>query len=326
MNFKKLFKNNQREFCVIIGLIAMTIIFTLINPIFISGANIRDIVEQGVIYGLMGIGMTFAIITGGIDLSVGAILALVAVTLSKMLVAEVNVFLAMLVSLIVGLVMGFLNGFIVTKMKLQPFIATMGTMSLYRGIAYVITQGFPIANIPQNYRAIMYGVLIPGSGIRSSILVFVLFAIICGIILRKTRFGSYLYALGGNEEAAKLSGVKIDFNKICAYMMCALGSTLAGFVLVAKLGAGEPTAANGYELDAIAAAAIGGTSMAGGRGTILGTFFGALLFSCLKIGLICSGVDSFWQYIATGLVIIVAAYVEVAQSSLAAASLNKKKN
>ncbi len=157
-------------------------------------------------------------------------------------------------------------------MTLQPFIATMGTMSLYRGIAYVITGGYPISGIPTEYRNLVYGEIIPDSGIRGSIVILICFAIIAALILRKTKFGSYVYALG-NQEAARLSGIRIEWNKIKAYMVCAIGSTLAAIVLIGKLGAGEPTAADGYELDAIAAAAIGGTSMAGGRGTILGDVY-----------------------------------------------------
>ena len=322
---KKLFKNLQREMSLIVGLIGMIIIFSIISPMFLTPQNLRDIVEQAVIFGLMGVGMTYVIITSGIDLSVGSIVALTGVSLSLMLVGGMNIALAIIITLIIGIVLGFINGFLVAKMTLQPFIATMGTMSLYRGIAYVITGGYPISGIPTEYRNLVYGEIIPDSGIRGSIVILICFAIIAALILRKTKFGSYVYALGGNQEAARLSGIRIEWNKIKAYMVCAIGSTLAAIVLIGKLGAGEPTAADGYELDAIAAAAIGGTSMAGGRGTILGTFIGAILFSALKIGLIVSGVDSFWQYIATGLVIIVAAYVEVAQSKIAASSLKKKK-
>lgn len=325
MKKKKLFKNLQREMSLIVGLIGMIIIFSIISPMFLTPQNLRDIVEQAVIYGLMGVGMTYVIISGGIDLSAGSIVALTGVSLSLMLVGGMNIALAIIITLIIGIFLGFINGFLVAKMTLQPFIATMGTMSLYRGIAYVITGGYPISGIPTEYRNLVYGEVIPDSGIRGSIVIFICFAVIAALILRKTKFGSYVYALGGNQEAARLSGIRIDWNKFKAYMVCGIGSTLAAIVLIGKLGAGEPTAADGYELDAIAAAAIGGTSMAGGRGTILGTFIGAILFSTLKIGLIVSGMDSFWQYIATGLVIIVAAYVEVAQSKIAASSLKKKK-
>lgn len=325
MKKKKLFKNLQREMSLVVGLIGMIIIFSIISPMFFTPQNLRDIVEQAVIYGLMGVGMTYVIITSGIDLSVGSIVALTGVSLSLMLVGGMNIALALIITLIIGIALGFINGFLVAKMSLQPFIATMGTMSLYRGVAYVITGGYPISGIPTEYRNLVYGEIIPDSGIRGSIVILICFAIIAALILKNTKFGSYVYALGGNEEAARLSGIRIEWNKIKAYIVCGIGSTLAAIVLIGKLGAGEPTAADGYELDAIAAAAIGGTSMAGGRGTILGTFIGAILFSALKIGLIVSGVDSFWQYIATGLVIIVAAYVEVAQSKIAASSLNKKR-
>ena len=149
----------------------------------------------------------------------------------------------------------------------------------------------------------------------------IVFAIIAHVLLKYTRFGNYVYAMGGNEEATKLSGVRVDRNRV----ICGVGSGLAAMILIAKLASGEPTAGNGYELNAIAAACIGGTSMSGGRGTIAGTVIGAILFSALKVGLITSGVDTFWQYVATGVVIIIAAYVEIIQSKLAKRS-NKHKN
>ena len=208
-------------------------------------------------------------------------------------------------------------------MHLQPFIATMGTMQMYRGIAYVVTKGLPISGISSTYRKIFYSEIVPGWLIRTSSIILVLVAIIFGIILRKTRFGSYLYAVGGNEEATKLSGINVNYVKIGAYIVSGLCATIAGMIMIAKLGTAEPTAAQNYEMDAIAAAAIGGASMSGGRGTIFGTFVGAIFFSGLTIGLIVSGVDSYWQYVATGVVIIIAAYIEIAQTKLAERKLIK---
>ncbi len=301
----------------------MFTLFTIINPVYISPKNLRDILEQSVIYGLMGFGMTYVIITGGIDLSSGATLALTSVTLGYMLTNGVPILLALLLALLFGALFGFINGILVSYMHLQPFIATMGTMQMYRGIAYVVTKGLPISGIPSTYRKIIYSEIVPGSLIRTSSIILVLVAIILGIILRKTRFGSYLYAVGGNEEATKLSGINVNYAKIGAYIVSGICATIAGMIMIAKLGTAEPTAAQNYEMNAIAAAAIGGVSMSGGRGTIFGTFVGAILFSGLKIGLIVSGVDSYWQFVTTGIVIVIAAYIEIAQTKLAERKLIK---
>lgn len=304
----------ERELTLLAALAVIVIVFTVINPIYISVLNISDIIEQSVIFGLMGIGMTFVIITGGIDLSVGSILALVAVTAAKLSSGGMNVVGVVVISALLGAVLGLVNGFMVSYMKLQPFIATMGSMSIYRGISYIVTDGFGF-RVASSFRSLFYGKI--AVGLRSSVVVLIVFAIIAHVLLKYTRFGNYVYAMGGNEEATKLSGVRVDRNRVVAYIICGVGSGLAAMILIAKLASGEPTAGNGYELNAIAAACIGGTSMSGGRGTIAGTVIGAILFSALKVGLITSGVDTFWQYVATGVVIIIAAYVEIIQSKLA---------
>lgn len=307
----------------VIALILILLIFSAINPIYISFANLRDIIEQATIYGLMALGMTFIIISGGIDLSVGSVLALICVVVSKMAVAGVPPILCLLAGLILGFLLGLANGFIVTKMRLQPFIATLGTMSVYRGVAYVISQGLPVINIPQNFRNLVNGEIAPGF-LRVSILFFIFLAVVFYIILSRTRFGNYTYAIGGNEESARLSGVKVDFNKMLIYAVGMIGTGMAAVIYIGRLGTGEATAGQGFELNAIAAVAIGGTSMAGGRGGIVGTVLGSILFSGLRVGLIVVGVDTFWQYIATGLVIILAAYIEVVQHKIDVASVERK--
>ena len=316
-------KHYERELGLAIGIIIMVIIFTIINPIYISYGNIKDIIDQATIYGLMGLGMSFAIISGGIDLSAGSIVAVVAVVCAKLINAGVNIPIAIVLSLVLGSGLGLVNGLIVTKMYIQPFVATMATMSLFRGVAYLITGGFPVTGMPSSFRHLVYGKIF--FNLRSSILIFFGFTIISHVILKYTRIGNYIYASGGNEEAANLSGVNIVKNRIIAYVLCAIGSALAGIVLLAKLGTAEPTAANTYELQAIAAVAIGGASMAGGRGTIIGTFIGALMLTGLKVGLVVVGVDPFWQYIATGAVIIVAVYIEIIQNRIKDNSLLKSK-
>lgn len=320
MKIKDFLKNYNRESSLIIALVIMTLIFSLINPIYISFDNFKDIIEQTTIVGLMAIGITGVIISGGIDLSLGSALALSGVIVAKLVVSGLNPLICIIIGLVTGFILGGVNGLMVTRLKLQPFIATLGTMSVYRGLSYVITKGLPVINIPASYRFIVDGELF--GFIRISVFIFLGFAVVCHILFKYTRFGNYVYAIGGNEESARLSGVKVDFNKTMVYAVGMVGTALAAMILLGKLGTGEATAGQGYELNAIAAVAIGGTSMAGGRGGVIGTVLGAILFSGLKVGLIVVGVDTFWQYIATGIVIVVAAYVEVIQSSI---SLAKKK-
>lgn len=317
-------KSKKRELVVIVAIAIMTLIFTLLNPIYFTGKNFLSIMQQATINGILAIGMTYAIISGGIDLSIGCTFAIVIVTVGKLTVFGIHPFVAILLGLLLGAVMGILNGLLITKMKLQPFIATLGTMSVYRGIAYVVTGGWPVLNIPDAYRNLLSKRIATLGGVNIYMFIFLAVAIIAGIVLSKTKFGNYIYAVGGNEEAAKLSGVNVDMAKIKAYAVTGACAAIAGMIQLASLGTGEPTAGSGYELDAIAAAAIGGTRMAGGKGTILGTVFGAILLAALKIGLIVLNVDTFWQFIVTGIIIIIAAYFEFIQEKFAAIVAKKE--
>jgi ribose transport system permease protein len=193
---------------------------------------------------------------------------------------------------------------------------------LYRGIAYVWTGGQPVTNVPDTFRNIFNGKMF--AGIRFYVLVMIIVFVIAHIILSKTRTGDYLYAVGGNDEAAKLSGVNTRKVKFIAYTICSVCAAVAGLVMLASLGSAESTAGAGYETNAIAAAAIGGTRMAGGRGTALGTFIGALMLAVLKVGMVVINVDSFWQYVVTGIIIIVASYFEFIRQDIATFMARKK--
>lgn len=307
----------KREFLVLGATIILGAMFTFINPMFFTWKNMLTVFQQMVLNGLLAVGIMFTILTGGIDLSIGCTFAIVGIAVATCCVGGMNPIIAILIGLAVGAVLGLFNGFLVTNMKLQPFIATLGTMSLYRGIAYVVTGGQPVTNVPDSFRNIFNG-QIGSTGIRYYVIVMVVVFIIAHIILSKTRTGDYLYAVGGNEEAAKLSGVNTRKIKYIAYMVSGLCTAVAGLVMLASLGSAESTAGIGYETNAIAAAAIGGTSMAGGRGTALGTFFGALMLAVLKVGMVVINVDSFWQYVVTGLIIIIASYFEFIKGDIAA--------
>lgn len=300
-------KNYSRELAVLAAILILVLVFTVLDKSYFTISNLIDIIELATINSLIAIGITFTIITGGIDLSVGSIFAIVIVTVGHLCVSQVNPVLAIISGALLGIFMGIVNGVLITKMHLQPFIATLGTMSVYRGVAYVVTGGWPIIGIPNSYRYIFISNF---SEIPSSVIVMLIFAFITHIILKKLRIGNYLFAIGGNEEAAKLSGVNVNITKITAYAMCGLGSALAGMIMLANLGTAEPATGQGYELEAIAASAIGGASLSGGKGSIVGTLLGAILLASLKIGLIVIGVDTFYQFIVTGAIIVIAAYFE----------------
>ncbi len=311
---KTFYKKYSRELSALIALFVTIILFSILESSYLSIANISTIVTQAVTYGLMGIGMTCVIITGGIDLSVGSALALTACIGAQLAKSGIPIPLWIVICLALGFVLGAINGFLVGVLKLQPFVATMGTMSIYRGVSYVITGGFPVLSVPRAYRNAVNFKLT--STITFAVVIFFLFAIVMTVVLKKTKLGTHTYAVGGNEDAARLSGVQIGKTKVLIYGLGMLGTTLAGLIMVGRLGTGDPSTGQGYEMEAIAAAAIGGTAMAGGRGNIFGTVIGAILFSALKVGLIVMGVDTFYQFIVTGAVVIVAAYIEIVQSRM----------
>lgn len=311
---KKILSKFSREIGVLVALLILIIIFGILNPLYLTPKNLMDIVDQTVINGLLAMGMTMVIITGGIDLSIGASMAIVLVVVGKALAGGMNIYLASALGVALGGALGYFNGFLVTKMGLQPFIATLGTNSIYRGIAYLITGGWPVLNIPNNFRKLFDGNIV--GNLSSSMVLFALVAVILHILLKHTKLGTYMYATGNNEEATKLSGVDVDKTKITAYVISGICVSLTAMVTLAKLGTGEPAAGQGYDSNAIAAAAVGGTSLAGGIGSVLGTVIGALLLQALKVGLVVMNVDTFWQYIATGIIIIAAVYFDIVKGKV----------
>lgn len=312
---KNIWNKYKREFVVLIATLAMCVVFIILNKNFVQYNNIITVLQQMVLNGVLAVGMMFTIITGGIDLSVGCTYAITGIVVASCTVNYgMNPFLAIVVGILIGAVLGAFNGFLINKLKLQPFIATLGTMSLYRGIAYVVTGGVPVTNVPDSYRNIFNGEMF--GGIRYYIVVMIVVFVIAHVILSKMKSGDYLYAVGGNEEAAKLSGVNVIKTKYIAYIFCGICAAIAGMIMLASLGSAEATAGQAYETNAIAAAAIGGTRMAGGKGTALGTFIGALMLSVLKVGMVVINVDSFWQFVVTGIIIIVASYFEFIQQDI----------
>lgn len=301
---KKIWSNKP-----LIGLVVFSIIVSVLNPRFLSQANILNVLRQTSINSIIAIGMTLVILTGGIDLSVGSILAFCGACMASMLNSGYNPLLAFVATLVLGLVLGCVNGFFVAKMKLQAFIVTLVTMTFLRGATLVFTNGKPITvdeggalfeNIGGGY---LFNIPIP------IYLMIVLF--IAGYyLLTQTKFGRYTYAIGGNEEATKLSGINVDKVKIWVYGLCGALSALAGIVLTSRLYSAQPTAGSGYELDAIAAVVLGGTSLAGGVGRITGTALGAIIIGVLGNALNLLNVSSYYQMMIKAAVILIAVLID----------------
>lgn len=292
-----------------IGLILIIVIITAINPSFLSMSNIFNVLRQVSINALIAFGMTFVILTGGIDLSVGSILALTGAVTAGMMASGIDPIFAMLLGLFLGAVLGAINGVIIAKGKVAPFIATLATMTIYRGLTLVYTEGRPISGLGDSVSFQMLG---KGYflGIPVPVVTMLISFGILYFILKKTTFGRRVYAVGGNEEAAVLSGINADRIKIYVYSLVGALAGLASLILTSRLNSAQPTAGQMFELDAIAAVVLGGTSLTGGRGWIVGTLIGALIIGVLNNGLNLIGVSSFFQQVVKGAVILLAVLLD----------------
>ncbi|NLY80015.1 MAG: ribose ABC transporter permease [Lysinibacillus sp.] len=293
----------------LIGLILLIIIVSVMNPSFLSITNIFNVLRQVSISAIIAFGMTFVILTGGIDLSVGSTLALTGAVAASLLAGGVDPFLSMGVALILGLILGAINGVIITKGKVAPFIATLATMTVYRGLTLVYTDGKPISGLGDHLSFQMFG---KGYffGIPIPVITTIIAFVILYFILHKTTYGRRVYAVGGNEEAAKLSGINADRIKIGVYAISGFMAALSALILTSRLNSAQPTAGQAYELDAIAAVVLGGTSLNGGKGWIFGTLVGALIIGVLNNGMNLIGVSSFWQQVVKGIVILLAVLLD----------------
>ncbi len=302
-------KYNFANVGVYITLFVLILIFSLLSENFLTANNMINLFRQIAINGLIAIGMTLVITTGGIDLSVGSILGLTAMVTAFLMVSGISPFIAILVCLGLGALLGFINGYIIAQYKLQAFIVTLATMTTFRGVTYVICGGKPISNISDS---VLFTFIGKGSllGIPIPIFIFFIAFIIAYIVLNKTVFGRNVYATGGNETAAKLSGVDIKNTHIKVYVISGLLAALAGLILISRLNSAQPTLGDGYELDAVAAVVIGGTSLAGGRGRISGTLVGILILGIISNGLNIIGISSFYQEIVKGLIILIAVFLD----------------
>ncbi|MBB5179667.1 ribose transport system permease protein [Planomicrobium koreense] len=292
-----------------IGLIVIVLIFSILEPGFLSMNNLLNVLRQVSFNALIAFGMTFVILTGGIDLSVGSILALTGAVSAGLIASGIDPIFAMLAGLLLGAILGAVNGFIIAKGKVAPFIATLATMTIYRGLTLVYTEGRPISGLGDNAafqmlgKGYFFGIPVP------VVTMLISFGILY-FILKKTTFGRRVYAVGGNEEASILSGINTDRIKIYVYSLTGLLSALAALMLTSRLNSAQPTAGEMFELDAIAAVVLGGTSLTGGRGWIVGTLIGALIIGVLNNGLNIIGVTSFFQQVVKGAVILLAVLLD----------------
>ena len=313
-----------------IVLIVLVIFFSFASKSFLSPTTLTMVAKHVSLYGILALGMTFVIITGGIDLSVGSVVGLTGMLAGGMIQEGVtigsktlyfNVPAIIIIMLLFGCLVGLVNGLIITKLQVAPLITTLGTMYICRGLANLRSGGATFPNLAGYEGLGNTGFKVLGSNfanIPAGVFVFVILAIISAILLKKVPFGWYVLAVGGNEKSARLSGIKADKVKIIVYMISGFCAAWVGLINTAQLSAAHPASGDGWEMNAIAATVLGGTSMAGGSGTIIGTIVGAFVIGVINDGMTMCGVSEFWQKVIRGVVIILAVVIDQTQRNLQA--------
>lgn len=313
-----LYKNNLKRFQSLIALILLCLVLSLLTDKFFTIANGFNILRQVAVNVCIATGMTLVVLTGGIDLSVGSVLALCGAITAGLLKNGIQIpsadlyigftiFGAMLGGITVASLLGWFNGFVITKFKVPPFIATLAMLTIARGFTMLYTEGHPISNLGDDFAFIGGGSFI---AIPIPVWIATIVVSLAVFMTRQTRLGRYIYAIGGNETAAKLSGIRIDQVKITVYIIGAALAAVGAIIVTSRLDSAQPNAGNSYELDAIAAVVIGGTSLNGGKGTIWGTVFGAIMIGVLNNGLVLLNVSPFWQQVVKGSVILLAVIID----------------
>ena len=295
------------ESMLFIAYIVIFVFFSIASKHFFSIKNFLNICLYGSIMGISAVGLTMVLLTGGIDVSVGAVMGLVGVVMASLIQGGTPLVFVILIGLAIGTLCGFLNGIFITKLKITPLIVTLSTMAIFRGLAFVFCGGLSIVITNQGFkwfgREYVLGVPV---GVWIMIIIYLLFA----YILKNFKFGRRVYATGGNEKASFLSGINIDKTKINVYTITGLLAGLSGFLMAAQTGSGQPQAGNGMEMDVIAASVLGGTSLSGGKGKVVGTFIGVLLMATLNNGMVLINIPSFYQQIVKGCVLLLAVFMD----------------
>jgi len=309
--WEKIKYNYFQEFILLVVLLVLGTIFSLLTDTFLTIPNILNVLLQISIIAILGFGVTIIIISAGIDLSLGSVMALVGMGTAAILTSSTpSIFLAILGGLLIGGIVGFINGITVAYIHLPAFIATLAMMSIARGVALVVTNAIPIYNLPESFLFLGSGFL---WGVPTPIYVMISLYFILDFILRKTKFGRYTYAIGGNEEATRLSGINIKRYKLLVYVVGGICTGVAGILFTARLGSGQPTAGVGYELDAITAAILGGTNLFGGSGNLIGTLIGAFVMGVINNGQALLNISSYVQNIVRGIIVILAVGISTYQ-------------
>jgi ribose transport system permease protein len=303
----KFFKKTKKpEMLSLIGLVLLSLVMTIFSNQFLTQNNILNILRQVSINGIIAVGMTFVILTSGIDLSVGSVMAFSGTLMAGVMVKMGwNPVLAIGVALALGAIFGLINGVLISYAKMPPIIVTLAMMEIPRGLALLYTGGYPLSGISQNFAFIGRGYFL---GIPMPVIIMIFIYLIAYVLLNYLPFGRYIYAIGGNEEAVSLSGIKVKKFKTIAYVISGITAALSGIVITSRLMSGQPMAGDGFELDAIASVVLGGTDINGGRGSIVGTFVGALIMGVLSNGLNLLGVSPYVQRVFKGLIILFAIY------------------
>lgn len=300
--FKSMLKT--KELGILSILILLSVLVEIVNPIFLTYSNIMDVLRNTSYTLIIALGMTFVLIARGLDLSVGSILALSGlVSAAAMFYFHLPIFVAVLLGLLCGALFGFLNALFVVKLKIPPMIATLGSLYMARGLVLVLTKGSPIYPLPDAFSQFGKSYVL---GIPYIVLVAAVLALAGHIILKHTTFGRKVYAIGGNPETAKFAGIDVNRVTFSVYLLCSTLAALSGILTAARMGSGQPSVGDGTEMTVITAVIIGGVSLNGGAGTILGTVLGTLLMSVLSSGMNLVGVSAYWQKFVMGLIIIVA--------------------
>jgi len=317
MNLQQ-YKNNFSKLQSLIALFILCVVFGLLSDKFFTVANGLNVMRQISVNICIAVGMTLIILTAGIDLSVGSVLALCGAVTAGLLkhgitLSSFNVFIgftilgAILAGIIIGAVLGFFNGLVITKFKVPPFVATLAMLTIARGLTMLYTNGFPISSFGSAFTFIGGGWLL---GLPVPVWIAAAIVVTAIIVTKKIKLGRYIYAIGGNENAAKLSGININRVKIIVYTIAGALAAIGGIIVTARLDSAQPNAGTSYELDAIAAVVIGGTSLSGGRGSIWGTVLGAIIIGVLNNGLVLLDVSPFWQQVVKGGVILLAVIID----------------
>lgn len=294
-----------------IALAAELLLFALLSPHFLTADNLLNVSLQVSITAIIAVGMTFVVLTNGIDLSVGSLVAFVGVVTTSLVRLPIAVEMAFIVAIAAGLAVGIasgaLAGILITKFKITPFIVTLALMTILRGAAFIYTQGRPVWDLPDGFKSVAGDRLL---GVPVPTIIMLLVYIVAHITLTRTPFGRHVYAVGGNPEAARLAGIRTHRVLVQVYVLCGVLTALSGILLASRLNSGQPNAGLMYELDVIASVVVGGTSLNGGRGSIIGTFLGSMLIAVLRNGLNLLDVESYIQQVVVGVVILLAVMMD----------------